>query len=882
MSEKKSQSAATAGSAKKSAKKKSARKASGGSADGKKLVIVESPAKAKTINKYLGKDFVVKASMGHVRDLPPRNPKGVKDPVPGVDLEHDFTPTYKALDGKGKILQELRKAAKGSPEVFLATDLDREGEAIAWHLAEALKLDDDRRRRVVFNEITPSAIKEAFAQPRDLDMNKVNAQQARRILDRIVGYEISPLLWKKVARGLSAGRVQTVAVRLIVEREKEIDAFEPEEYWKISAIFTPDVQGASELAAEWARFMARRDEKGKGPTRDQQAAFLARNGAFQAELVRIDDERFRCDGADRAVELAKAMGLQVQEIVRSEDPKGKGAARNQIAVVAQVDDASRDIFRVSALKTRQSRTRPKAPFKTSTLQQAAAAELHFSARRTMRVAQQLYEGIDVRGEGVVGLITYMRTDSTHLAGSAISQVRELIGKQFGKQYVPDKPNFYSSGGRAQQAHEAIRPTDASRTPQALRGKLSEEQQRLYDLIWRRFVSCQMPPAVWDVNEADISADTAVGTVTFKAMGRKLNFDGFYRVAGLPKGGDQMLPDLAEGKKLGTVTVDPTQHFTQPPPRYTEASLVRSLEAEGIGRPSTYAAIIQTIQDRKYAEIINRAFHPTDLGVVVTEKLIGAFPNVFDLKFTARLEDQLDRVEEEGQDWVHLLREFYGPFHSRLEEAAETMVHAKAETQPAPHTCPECGGGTVYRFGRNGKFLSCANYPDCTYAAPIDKEGNPANPEEVDVACPECGSVMVLRKGRFGPFLSCSRYPECKGVVNIDRKGFVKHPSPPPLQTDLPCPKCEAPVNLRRGKRGPWLSCSKYPKCRGRVAWSKLEPDVQARLEKQLDQHEADHPVPKVRHLDGRIISDQYKPQPAGSDGEDGQDGQDGSAPDQDY
>ncbi len=828
--------------------------------EGKKLVVVESPAKAKTINRYLGTDFIVKASMGHVRDLP-----GNKM---GVDLEHDFTPTYEPLASRRKVLAELKQIARRSPEVFLATDLDREGEAIAWHLAESLGVPAERIRRVLFNEITAGAIREAFAHPRQIDMDKVNAQQARRILDRIVGYEVSPLLWRKVARGLSAGRVQTVAVRLIVEREREIDAFQPEEYWRIGGVFTPDLAGAASLSADWAALLATRDARGNGPTRDRQQAFLAERGAFRAELATWKGQRFKPDDERQALEVARALGLSVERIDRAEDPKGKGLARNRATVVGRPGDDAPP-FVLGDIKQRETRSRPYAPFTTASLQQAASVQLRFSASRTMRIAQQLYEGVELPGEGSVGLITYMRTDSRHLSAEAVAHVRKLIDATWGPKYVPEKPNFYSSSERAQEAHEAIRPTDAARRPQDVRGALSDEQYKLYELIWTRFVSCQMPPAVWKVTEADILADTPAGRGVFRALGRTLAFDGFLKVAGVPSSGEQILPPLQTGGRVAPVELLPTQHFTQAPPRYTETSLVKALEADGIGRPSTYASIIQTIQDREYVRLLERAFHPTDLGIVVTEKLVKAFPVVFDVRFTADLEDRLDQVEETHADWVRLLREFYGPFHERLVRAGEEMTHARAETSPSEYTCPECGKPMVYRFSRNGRYLACTGYPDCKQTHPVDKDGKKIEAVHVDLACPNCSGPMVLRRGRFGPFLSCEKYPDCKGVVNLDRKGFIKHPTPPALEVDVPCPKCGANMNLRRSRRGPWLSCSKFPKCRGRAAWTGLDEEKRKALELLLMNHEKANPVSALKHLDGSDVAEQEKPralgEPAGAE-----------------
>ena len=838
----------------KSSKKSRSKGRSGGgvSAKGKNLVIVESPAKARTINRYLGNEYAVTASMGHVRDLPEKEL--------GVDLEHDFAPTYQPLTRKRKVLAELKRQAKSAKEVYLATDLDREGEAIAWHLAESLGVPYERIRRVVFNEITKSAIQDAFSHPRGIDMNKVDAQQARRVLDRIVGYKISPLLWRKVARGLSAGRVQSVAVRLIVEREREIDAFVPAEYWRLSGVFTTDLAGADALAERWREFLSRRDEKGNGPSRQARQDWLAENGAFEAELIRWKGERFRADSADGPVEIARAMGLEIAEVERTEDPDGKGPSRNKVRVVGRVGEGAPD-YTVRQVKERETRSKPPAPFTTATMQQTAAVQLRFAASRTMRIAQQLYEGVDLGGgEGSVGLITYMRTDSRNLSREAVASTRSLIGEWYGDGYVPEKPNYYTSGQRAQEAHEAIRPTDARRSPEDVRSALTDEQFKLYELIWKRMVACQMPPAVWKVTEAEIVAETPVGEAVLKAMGRRLGFDGFMRVAGMPKGGEQMLPALDEGRTLAPVDIEPTQHFTQPPPRYTEASLVKALEADGIGRPSTYAQIIQTIQDRNYVEQINRAFHPTDLGIVVTDKLVKHFPQVLDVRFTAHMEDELDKVEEDRADWHEVLRAFYGPFEKRLETAQEEMVHAKAETEESEYTCEKCGKPMVYRFSRNGRYLACTGYPECTQTHPVDKHGNKVEQPHVDVACPKCGAAMIRRRGRFGTFLSCSRYPECDGIVKLDRKGNVKHPSPPPLQVDLKCPKCESPMYLRRGARGPWLSCSTYPKCRGRLGFAKLPDEQKADLERKLAAHEKANPQPTLKTLDDIPIGRNHAPQ----------------------
>ncbi|MBI1368244.1 MAG: type I DNA topoisomerase [Planctomycetes bacterium] len=859
---------------------------SGGRADGatdaagKHLVIVESPAKAKTINKYLGPGYVVKASVGHVRDLPKRNPKGVKAPVPGVDLEADFAPTYEVIEGKGKTITDLKRAAKSASDIWLATDLDREGEAIAWHLAEALKVPEEKAKRVVFNAITKDEIRRAFEKPRPLNMDKVNAQQARRILDRIVGYQVSPLLWKKVAGGLSAGRVQSVAVRLIVEREREIDAFNPEEYWKVTGYFTADLAQRDAYAKAWRKWLDSAPEKSpagrplSGRTVREKNAWLNEHESISAELVEVDGERFEPKDQKAALAIAKLAGFALEDEQVTPDPKGKGPAANKTKLIGTLAEPQPD-WRVRSIKTKRTRSRPYPPYITSTLQQAAANVLSFAAQTTMRTAQQLYEGVEIAGMGSVGLITYMRTDSTFLSNEAINMARGYIEKSYGSEYLPEKPNFYRSSNKAaQEAHEAIRPTDVTLHPDdpAVKRSLDERQYKLYRLIWQRFVACQMTPAEWDSTAVLLGAKVSGTDLVFKCTGRHLVFDGFYRAIGVPNVSDDLiLPKVEEGQPFGAIQMDPTQHFTSPPPRYTEASLVKKLEAEGIGRPSTYASIISVIQNRKYVEKQGTAFHATDLGMVVTDKLIEGFPTIMDVGYTRAMEAELDAVEDQHNDWVQMLHNFYGPFRENLAKAHDAMTHAKAETEPAPHTCPECGASTVYRFGRNGRFLSCSRYPDCKYAAPIDKEGNPQTPELTEVACPNCGRPMLLRKGRFGPFLSCSGYPDCKGIVNIDRKGFVTPPKVPPVLTDIPCPKCQAPMNLRSSKRGPWLSCSKFPKCRGRLAWTKLPEDQQKKWELILANHEKENPQPIIKTIHGKPIGDEYKPTIAGSEEEAGED-----------
>ncbi|MBW2130635.1 MAG: type I DNA topoisomerase [Deltaproteobacteria bacterium] len=832
---------------------------------GKQLVIVESPAKARTINKYLGKDYVVMASVGHVRDLPDKNPKGIKDPVPGVDLDNDFRPTYQIIKGKAKTVRELKQAARKASGIWLATDLDREGEAIAWHLAEALGIDPEEGKRVVFNAITKEEIEKAFKKPRKIDMNKVNAQQARRILDRIVGYQVSPLLWKKVAGGLSAGRVQSVAVRLIVEREREIESFVPEEYWKLTGFFTVDPENATRLGESFRKWLFEvpvkdRGRRQNGRTIHERNQWLSQHSSFSGELVEISGKKFLPKSEAEVLETLNLVGYRIDEREETVDPKAKGPQRKLIRLKGHVFNGPP--WKVKSIQTKRTKSRPLSPFITSTLQQAAANQLDFSAQTTMRTAQALYEGVPIADLGSVGLITYMRTDSPHLSNEAILMAREYIRSKFGPDYLPERPNVFTSSNKsAQEAHEAIRPTDVTLTPEKVRSSLTDRQYKLYKLIWERFVASQMTDALWDATTVLISETSQGKEFVFKATGRVLVFDGYYKISGVPNHSDEaILPPLSEGRPLGALHMEPTQNFTLPPPRYSEASLIRKLEAEGIGRPSTYAQIIQVIQDRKYVEKVRNRFHATDLGKVVTDKLVEAFPEIMEVGYTRDMEQQLDDIEEKHADWVQMLRQFYGPFKSSLDAAYQKLGHAKAETEPAPHSCPECGSGTVYRFGRNGRFLSCADYPKCKYAAPIDAEGNPVADRLTDVACPKCGSPMKFRKGRFGPFLSCPNYPQCDGILKLDSKGQITPPKPPPLLTDIPCPKCGSPLNLRRGARGPWLSCSTFPKCRGRLGWKTLKEDTRKHWEKALEEHEKAHPQPVLKKTDGTSIGEAYSPQ----------------------
>ena len=905
------------------------------------LVIVESPAKAKTINKYLGPEYQVEASVGHVRDLPRRNPKGMNLPVPGIDLDNDFRPLYVPIDGKQKMIRELKKVAKASEDVWLATDLDREGEAIAWHLAEELDLPPERFKRVVFNAVTKQAIDRAFQSPRAIDMDMVNAQQARRILDRIVGYQVSPLLWKKVAGGLSAGRVQSVTVMLIVDREQLIRAHVPDESWEVTAMLSQDPAAAAGLVDGYAEFQAVRDKKGKGPTRKQRLAWISEHRGLPTQLVLVADGPFKleCPGdaprdfTDQVISAAQAVGLLDVEVSTSNDEEAKGPARVRLEVSGRVDPDAR--FRVSDISTKPSNSKPQKPFRTSTLQRAAATFLGFTADRTMRAAQRLYQGDALAGSDIGGLITYMRTDSTHLAPEAIESAREMIEREYGSEYRPESVRIYETDrSDAQEAHEAIRPTDVSRTPESLKGKLGEDQFRLYDLIWKRFVACQMSDAKWESTTVLLERDDQPTGAVLKATGRVQVFDGFQRVAGVPESIEPLLPAMSVGDLLAPFDISPLQKFSKPPARFNEASLIKQLEQEGIGRPSTYAQILKTVQDRRYVEKRGTAaLYPTDLGEVVTEKLREGFPHIMEVGYTRWMEEQLDRVEEGKADWVDFLREFYEPFSKSLEVAHEAMKHAKSERQRAPdeYSCPECSKPTEYRFGKNGKFLSCTGFnvptipteydcPECgehplevnrrktvkgrpflicsgclhkqswrkltpeqkeavteieetidepcKYAAPIDHQGRPIEPSQTNVACPKCEQAMIQRTGRFGPFLSCAHYPDCDGVVNLDKKtGNVKLPTPPPLETDIECPKCEQPLFLRTGKRGPWLGCSTFPKCKGRGGWAKLEEGVKGRWSESLQKWEADNRPPVLVTVDGDRIEEGFHPVVEGEEDE---------------
>lgn len=679
------------------------------------LVIVESPAKAKTIGKYLGKRYAVKASMGHVRDLP-------KSQL-GVDVEHDFEPRYITIRGKGDVIKSLRDASKKAKKVFLAADPDREGEAIAWHLANLLEVNLNEPCRVVFHEITKDAVKEAFDRPRKLDMDLVNAQQTRRILDRLVGYRLSPLLWRKVKKGLSAGRVQSVAVRLIVDREREVRAFVPEEYWTVDA------------------------------------TFALPKGKLTARFYGYDDE--------------------------------KTALPNRTSVDELLERVTGHEFRVERVKRSERKRNPSPPFITSTLQQEAARKLGFRAFKTMAVAQQLYEGLDVGEDGTVGLITYMRTDSTRVAESAQSEARSYIGQRFGADYVPKEPKQYTSKNSAQDAHEGIRPTSVTRTPESIQAYLSKDQFRLYKLIWERFVASQMTPAVLDTT----TVDTSVNGAWFRATGSVLKFPGFMAVYiegedDSSSEGDatgRLLPPVAEGDVLKDPDIRPEQHFTQPPPRFSESSLVKAMEELGIGRPSTYAPTIDTILKRGYVLLEQKRFVPTELGEIVVDLLVQNFNQLIDVDFTANLEQELDSVEEGDADWVRLLDEFYKTFESDLEHAEQSLAHVQIADVESDVDCEKCGRKMVYKQGRYGKFLACPGFPECRNTKPISKE--------VGVNCPICGKPLVERRGKKRKvFYGCSGYPDCEYIVWNKPTGQL-------------CPVCQHPMVEKTVKGNPQLVCS---------------------------------------------------------------------------
>jgi len=715
----------------------------------KQLVIVESPTKAKTLERYLGSDYSVAASKGHVRDLPEKDM--------GVQVDDGFRPQYVVLEQKKDTVTQLKRAFRRAAGLWLATDFDREGEAIAWHVAESIGADPRQANRVTFTEITRDAVQEAFRRPRRIDFDLVDAQQARRVMDRLVGYELSPLLQKGLKRwDLSAGRVQSVALRLIVDREREIAAFVPREYWTVDARLAPD---------------------------GDDSAFLAR-------LNQIGEEK----------------------LAASPDKKGRILSTQEEAEqhVARLRDAA---YRVLEVRQRELKRTPAPPFTTSTLQQEAARKLGFSAKKTMQLAQRLYEGINIPGEGQVGLITYMRTDSVHIAEQALREITQVVRDQFGAQYTLDKPRRYRKKQRgAQEAHEAIRPTSAGRHPDQLEGVLDRDQGRLYRLIWQRTVASQMAEARFDQISADVEAMPRQGSVRylFRATGQTLTFDGFRRVYfegrddALDEDAETALPPLTPEQVLRLIDLLRDQHFTQPPPRFTEATLVKSLEENGIGRPSTYAPTIATLLDRGYVRLEDRRFFPEDVGVVVNDILVEHFPEIVDVGFTARMEEELDDIAEGKAGWAGVVREFYEPFHEEVERAKDKISPPEKFLDELCSRCPEEGrepGRLVEKLGRFGKFIGCSNYPECRYTRPANGEQQP-EPEPTGEKCPQCGRDLVRRLGRFGPFVGCSGYPECK---------YVK--KEPPKSLGITCPQCgQGELVERRGRFGSFYSCSRYPEC----------------------------------------------------------------------
>jgi DNA topoisomerase I len=713
----------------------------------KSLVIVESPGKVKAIGKYLGKQFIVKASLGHVKDLPKKDL--------AVDVDKNFEPHYEVIEGKKKLMAELKQAAKGVENVYLAADPDREGEAICYHLQEELNGSKKGPKffRVMFNEITANAVKKAFEKPGSVNLHLVDAQQARRVLDRLVGYKISPLLWDKVRRGLSAGRVQTVALRLIVDREREIRAFIKREYWTI------DVQlNAKKPPVLTARFTKKNDE---------------------------------------AIELPDEATTK--------------------SLLDLVDGAK---YLVQSVGTKEKKRNPVPPFITSTLQQEASRKLRFSVKRTMMLAQRLYEGVELGSEGSVGLITYMRTDSTRVSNDALDEVRGLIKDRYGAPFVPESPNLYKSKKEAQDAHEAIRPSSARRTPDDVAPYLQEDELKLYRLIWMRFVASQMMRAVFDQTTIDVAAQGKDGaTYIFRATGSVPKFKGFLEV--YEEGKDQKdsdddelknrLPLVTEGEELRFKSIEPEQHFTEPPPRFNEATLVKELEADGVGRPSTYASILSTIQEREYVKKDGGKFVPTELGMVVTDLLLENFENLFDVKYTARMEEELDEIEDGKMDWREAMSEFYERFQKDLKYAERHMTDIKRMEEPTGENCEKCGKPLVIKWGKFGKFIACTGYPECSNTRelppdPASAEG--LSEQDAEEYCENCGRVMVLKKGRFGQFYACSGYPDCKTTKQI---GGTQKKSDVPLEEK--CPQCGNNLVLKNGRFGEFTACSTYPKCK---------------------------------------------------------------------
>jgi len=718
-----------------------------------KLLIVESPTKCKTISNYLGAGYIVKASVGHIADLPERGF--------GIDIENNFKPEYVVSPDKKKFVSELKKEAAASDEIFLAPDPDREGEAIAWHIANALgEKELSKIKRIQFNEITKNAISDAIKNPRDIDMDRVNAQQARRILDRIVGYKISPILWRTLYKGLSAGRVQSVALRIICEREEEIQKFNPLEYWALTAFF-----------------------------KEQKIDFAARLVEVNNKKISIPDEAggkgFWVTDEKTATEIyenVKNKPMLVKDIVKQE-------------------------------KKRQ----PYAPFITSSLQQDAARAFGFSSAKTMQIAQQLYEGVDLGKDGNVGLITYMRTDSTRIAGEALFAAKKLISKLFDEKYQLEKPRFYGKSGNAQDAHEAIRPAhiELDYAPNRIQNYLSKDQLKLYELIWKRFIASQMPDAILDATRIDFS----VADCVFRANGSVVKFDGFLAIyeetnenENSENGENGVLPNLSLGQSLIPENLDKKQHFTKPPARYSEASLVRELEKQGIGRPSTYASIIEVIRKRKYVEMEKKRFIPTEIGIKVNSILVQKFNNIFAVGFTADMENKLDEIEDGKADWVKALKDFYAPFDKNLQDVSSDLKELKKQNQEiSDKKCPNCGENLLVKMGKNGKFLACPGFPNCKHIESLGSEENATTREKSDVVCEKCGKNMDLITKGDNKFYGCSGYPKCKNIKSID------------APTGIKCPKCDGDVVQKKSFRGSFYGCNNYPQC-DFVIWNKPVED----------------------------------------------------------
>ena len=750
-------------------------KANGKAPKGPSLLVVESPAKERTISRFLKSDFVVRSSFGHVRDLPVRKI--------GVDVEHSFNPQYVVLPRAKKILAEFKALVGKAAYVYLATDHDREGESIAWHLVDMLKLKPEQVRRITFHEITPSAIKEAISQPRQIDENLVHAQQARRVIDRLVGYKLSPLLWAKIQSGLSAGRVQSVAVRLLAEREREIKEFSSEGYWTLAA---------------------KLEKTGTPPPFEAKLSLWKGEKVETTRTYDLFSEQYR----------VKATTLPTVEDVE--------------AVRSAVQNAD---FKVIKVEKKEVRRRPPPPFSTSTMQQASSQKMGFAAERTMRVAQSLYEGVDLGGKDPVGLITYMRTDSFSIAKTAAEECSAYVKSTYGANYAPAEPPTYQTKSRgAQEAHEAIRPTSVLRTPDEVRKFLNPDQARLYELIWKRFVASQMIEAIYDTASADVQAGEAV----FHCTGRTLKSEGFLRVYRDAQKGDEeaeeeaeeeggRLPQLAEGDILKLGELMPEEHRTSPPPHYNEASLIRAMEKHGIGRPSTYAPTIKTIVDRGYVRrnMKDRKLIPTELGILVTEKLKGHFPEVVSLSYTADVEAQLDKIAEGAEGWTDVVSRFYSPFVKALDLAGKEMQASRIEPKMSDEKCPLCTAPMLIRESRFGKYLSCSTFPKCKGKIQLTPEGQKVVLETTGENCDLCGKAMVIRTGRKGRFMACSGYPECKNTFSLDADG-KKIEGSRPLQTTRPCNKCGKHMWLRTGKRGFFLTCPGYPKCRNLKPVSKEE------------------------------------------------------------